>query len=82
MMKTIKFGYDHPFTELIGTLEEEASNFCEKCRYRDRCFGEVTYRIEEIEKCKKLSKLHKLYWQAKSKSISAIAPLIIYQEKK
>ena len=81
MMKTIEFGYDHPFTELIRTLEEEASNFCNKCRCRDKCFGKVTYHVEEIEKCKKLSKIHKLYWQAKSRSISAIAPLIIYQEE-
>lgn len=80
-MKIIKFAHGHPFAELVVTLEGEASNFCGKRRCRDRCFGEGAYRIKEIEKCKRLPGIHRLYWQAKSKSISTISPLTIYQEE-
>ena len=80
-MKTIKFDYGHPLTNLIVELEVRVGVFCEKCHYRDKCFDDVSYHPEEIGKCKKLPKLYKLYWQAKSKSISAIAPLTIYQEE-
>lgn len=78
-MRSVKFAYDHPLTELICELEVEASSFCEKCH---QCFDDVSYNLEQIKMCKKLPELYRLYWQAKSACIAGIAPLSIFEEGK
>jgi len=80
-MDKIEFGHKHPFTELIIILEQKAFLFCHKCRDRDRCFGDVVFHIEQIDRCKKLPELYKQYWKVKGQNIIAISPLIIYKEK-
>lgn len=82
MIEVIQFE-DEPIAELIRELSEQASKWCEgNCLYFNDCFGEATYNLERIEGCKKVPKLYKLFWRAKSKNISSdFSPVIIYKEK-
>jgi len=84
-IETLQFR-DGPLADLIGELEAEAGKWCkENCLYYHNCFdderGGGAFHVEQIEKCRKIPKLHKLYWRAKSENISAIAPLIVYKEE-
>ena len=93
-IETMKFK-EGPLAGLVWELEVEAQEWCKKnCPYRGGflfrfifpsdglpCFENPVYYPEFIEKCKKIPKLYKLYWKAKSESISAIFPLIVYKEE-
>jgi len=81
-LKTMEFR-DGPLANLIWELEIEAAKWCEgHCLYFSSCFDNPVFHLEEIEKCKKIPSLYKLYWKAKAKNISAISPLIVYKEDK
>ena len=82
MIEVIQFE-DEPIAELIRELSEQASKWCQgNCLYFNDCFGEATYSLERIERCKKVPKLYKLFWRARSKNISNdFSPVIIYKEK-
>lgn len=82
-LKTMEFK-DGALADLIWELNEEAEKWCkEHCRWTKDCFDDEigAFHLKPIERCKKIPKLYKLYWRAKSENISAISPLIIYKEK-
>lgn len=75
--KYIEFA-NEPITEFIAFLQDDAEKWClgHCLNYRD-CFGEVSFEIENIRRCKKIPKIYKLFWEVMHSNIKAISPLIL-----
>ena len=82
-LETMKFE-DGLLADLIWHLWVEAVKWCEgHCLCCRDCFNDErgTFHPEQIEECGKIPRLYKLYWRAKGKNISALAPLIVKKEE-
>ncbi len=82
-IETMRFE-DGPLADLIWHLQAEANKWCRgNCLHCRDCFDDErgAFHPERIERCGKIPKLYKLYWRAKGKNISSLAPLIVYKEK-
>lgn len=58
--------------------KKEAGKWClGNCLQHRNCFGEATFEIENIRRCKRIPEIYRFYWEARHSNIKGIFPLVI-----